>query len=398
MKRGQYEVSWGLLPAQVKSIIRQREWDSLPSLKARLLGIKAFPIRVGLKPPKGNSAILDIVHFQRFIDEWKSFPHQDVVEWSSKNFRELSEQRIPTFVVIESMQCLIQFLGSDALSRSKVWERNMKPFLWVNKDLYPALVKCIDIVEKLSLRDAELLAKLLPQLKQGLGEGQYLRALPLIGIDTKFLENHQILIEELADIIHKGAVSASGGLIAWLGCSINPKGWLTIRPLCRAAMAAFGGIPILQIPGELLRQYELPASNILVVENLQSGLALPEMPDTVAVIGGGKNIAWMNAAWLKGKRVGYWGDIDTWGLSILSDARDKFMDIEPLMMDVETVKAHEDRMVPEPNPVESNPTLLNEDEAKLFNDLISGRFQSSRLEQERLSSDYIRNKLMNWLS
>ncbi|MEQ2018814.1 DUF2220 domain-containing protein [Photorhabdus bodei] len=115
-------------------------------------------------------------------------------------------------------------------------------------------------------------------------------------------------------------------------------------------------------------------------------------------MGGGKNIAWMNAAWLKGKRVGYWGDIDTWGLSILSDARDKFMDIEPLMMDVETVKAHEDRMVPEPNPVESNPTLLNEDEAKLFNYLISGRFQSSRLEQERLSSDYIRNKLMNWLS
>ncbi|MBS9434780.1 DUF3322 domain-containing protein [Photorhabdus hainanensis] len=398
MKKGQYEVRWGLLPAQVKSIIRQREWDNRSSLKDRLLGNKAFPIRVGLKPPKGNSAILDIAHFQRFIDEWRSFPYQDVVEWSSKNFRELSEQRIPTFVVIESMRHLIQFLGNDALSRSKVWERNMKPFLRIDKDLYPALVKCIDIVEKLSLRDAELLAKLLPQLKQGLGEGQYLRALPLIGIDTKFLENHQILIEELADIIHKGAVSASGGLIAWLGCAINPKGWLTIRPLCHAATAALGGMPILQIPGELLRKHELPASNILVVENLQSGLSLPEMPDTIAVIGGGKNIAWMDAAWLRSKRVGYWGDIDTWGLFILSDARNKFVDIEPLMMDVETVKAHEDRMVPEPNPVESNPSSLNEDETNLFNNLISGRFQSSRLEQERLSSDYIRNKLMNWLS
>ncbi|NHB96963.1 DUF3322 domain-containing protein [Photorhabdus stackebrandtii] len=397
MKREQNGVRWGLLPAQVKNLIRQREWDNLSSLKARLLGSKAFPVRVGLKPPRGRSAISDMVHFQRFVDEWKSFPYQDLVEWSSKNFRELSEQRIPTFVAIESVQHLIQFLGNDALSRSKVWERNMKPFLRVEKELYPALVKCIDIVEKLSLRDAELLAKLLPQLKQGLGEGQYLRALPLIGIDTKFLENHQILIEELTDVIHKGAVSAFGGLTAWLGCLTNPKGWLTIRPLCHTAMAALGGIPILQIPGELLKQHELPAPNILVVENLQSGLALPDMPGTVAVIGGGKNVAWMDAAWLKGKRVGYWGDIDTWGLSILSDARDKFMDIESLMMDVETVKIHEDRMVSEPNPVESNPLSLNEDEAQLFNDLISGRFQSSRLEQERLSSDYIRNKLMDWL-
>lgn len=398
MNRESQNCRWGLLPAQVKKIVRQREWDKPSSLKARLSGVRKFPIRVGLKPPNGRSAISDMVHFQRFVGEWKSFPHQDLVQWSSKSFRDLSDQVIPAFLVIRSIEELIRFLGDKALARSEVWERNMVPLLRLDKCLYPILVKHIDTVEQFSVREAELLAELLPQLKQDLGKGQYLRALPLIGVDTKFLESHQTLAEDLLDAMHNGAVSESGGMIAWLGCIANPKGWLTIRPLCHASTGALGGIPILQMPGSLLREYALPASNILVVENLQAGLALPEMNDTIAVIGGGKNITWMDAEWLKGKRVGYWGDIDTWGLAILSDARDKIQGVEPLMMDVETLEAHEGRMVPEPEPFWTIPLSLNEDEVHLFNNLISGKFESERLEQERLSSDFIRRKLNGWLA
>lgn len=398
MKRESQDCRWGLLPAQVKKVVRQREWDKPSSLKARLLGARKFPIQVGLKPPNGRSAISDMVHFQRFVGEWKSFPQQDLVQWSSKSFQDLSDQVIPTFVVLRSIEELIRFLGDEALARSSVWERNMMPLLRLDKYLYPALVKHLDTVEQLSVREAELLAELLPQLRQGLGKGQYLRALPLTGVDTKFVETHQTLTEDLLDALQNGAVSESGGLIAWLGCITNPRGWLTIRPLCQASTGALGGIPILQMPGSLLREYDLPASNILVVENLQAGLALPEMNDTIAVIGGGKNITWMDAEWLKGKRVGYWGDIDTWGLAILSDVRDKIQGVEPLMMDVETLKAHEGRMVPEPEPFGTIPLSLNEDEVHLFNNLISGKFESERLEQERLSSDFIRRKLNGWLA
>lgn len=388
---------WGLLPKQVRDLIRKREWETHSSLKARLLGSREFPIRISLKPPSGSSAISDLPYFQKFIEEWKLFPHQELVIWTSKSFRNLNEQSIPIAVEIPSIQSLIAFLGDDALSRSKVWERNMMPILEIDKRLYPVLVKHINLIEGLTLRDAELLAQLIPQLKQDMGIGLYLRALPLIGIDTKFLEKHYTLVEELADIIHDGIVLKSGGLIKWLGCAISPKGWLTIRPLCQVTINALSGIPILQMPSDLLREYELPSSNILAVENLQSGLALPEMHNTIAVIGGGKNITWMDAVWLKRKRIGYWGDIDTWGFSILSDARERHADIESLMMDYETVKMHEDRLVPEPEPNTTLPLLLNNKEMDLFNNLISGPFKSLRLEQERLSSDYIRTNLMNWL-
>ena len=72
------------------------------ALKARLLGTKEFPIRIGLKPPSGSSAILNMDHFQKFVKEWKSFHHQGLVQWSVKSYRDLSEQVIPTFVVIDS--------------------------------------------------------------------------------------------------------------------------------------------------------------------------------------------------------------------------------------------------------------------------------------------------------
>ncbi|MEX0444760.1 Wadjet anti-phage system protein JetD domain-containing protein [Xenorhabdus sp. SGI246] len=52
----------------------------------------------------------------------------------------------------------------------------------------------------------------------------------------------------------------------------------------------------------------------------------------------------------------------------------------------------------EDTPTEVVPVFLSEEETNLFNGLISGCFQSSRLEQERLSSDYIKHQLSVWLT
>lgn len=396
--------NWGLLPDQVIQLIKRREWDNVAALKARLLGEKAFPICVGLKAPNGRAALSAMEHFLNFIAAWKGFPYQEMVQWENKNLRHLSHQMVPAFLVVHSIQQLVQLLGSDAYERSKLWGRNMAPLLDLqaakpfDQNWYPALIKWIDVIEKLSEEESQKLAKLLPQLKQGLGEGCYLRALPLNNVDTKFLESHQILIEALVDALHNGAVSAVGGLLNWLNCHINPKDWLTIRPLCEDSKKALGNLPILKMPSDILKEYALPAKNILVVENLQSGLALPPMNNTIAVIGGGKNVAWMDAEWLCSKHVGYWGDIDSWGFVILSDARSKCAWIEPLMMDRDTLKMHEERMVIEPDPVSKVPRSLSEEEIMLFNDLISRKFKSNRLEQERISSDYIRQNLRHWLS
>ncbi len=110
----------------------------------------------------------------------------------------------------------------------------------------------------------------------------------------------------------------------------------------------------------------------------------------------GKNVSWMDANWLKSRRVAYWGDIDTWGLSILSDVRSRLSSVKAIMMDSDTLSQHEDRMVVEPEPLEPLPEFLTDSEAQIFSDLKIGNYSGSRLEQERLSPDYIRTRLEAW--
>jgi len=390
--------SWGLLPEDVRRLILKREWRSTANLKARILDRKPFPIRIGLKPPTGKAAITDMAHFQKFVQQWRAYPQQDFIQWETRNYRALSEQQLPRFFILNNLEALIEYVGDDARQRANVWQANMAPLLDVDDSCYSALIKHLDSIEQLSMVDAQLLAELVPQLFQGMGFDQYLRALPLVGVDTKFLENHQALITDVLDAIYSDSVSTAGGLLAWLACLESPKGWLTVRPLCEKVRIAMGGFPVLQLPGDVLRSQALPAGNIVVVENMQSGLALPYLDDTVAIFGGGKNIAWMDACWLRDKHVAYWGDIDTWGLSILSEVRSKLTAITPLMMDMETLRLHEDRMVVEPTPSEAYPGLLTGEEDEIFHGLKSAAFKKSRLEQERLSSDYVAKQLKTWLT
>ncbi|NOX08763.1 MAG: hypothetical protein GXP22_04615 [Gammaproteobacteria bacterium] len=387
---------WGLLPADVRVLVLKREWNNDAGLKARLLNRKPFPIRIGLKPPAGRSAIADIAHFQRFIGEWRSYSLQKNIRWESRRYRALAEQTVPKFFILENIKELIEFVGKEALVRSEKWTKNMAPLLSIRADLYPALVKHLKTIELIQLSDAELVHDLVKQLSFQMGAGLYLRALPLIGVDTKFLENHQALISDLLDVLHDGEITASGGLLEWLGCLKNPKGWLTVRPLCEKVKMNIGGFPVMQLHNDVLREHALPANNILVVENMQSGLGLPLLKDTIAVLGGGKNVSWMDADWLKSRRVAYWGDIDTWGLSILSDVRSKLSSVKAIMMDSDTLGQHEDRMVVEPEPLQYLPEFLTDSEAKIFSNLKNGYYQGSRLEQERLSPDYIRIKLEAW--
>ena len=137
-----------------------------------------------------------------------------------------------------------------------------------------------------------------------------------------------------------------------------------------------------------------------MVENEESGYSLPELPNTIAIIGGGKNVAWMNSQWLASKSVGYWGDIDTWGLSILSDVRRYLPGVVALMMDKETVTQFPERMSAEskPWPYALLPENLTPEEILLFNGLKSGDFENTRLEQERLSQDFIEKQLRLWCS
>lgn len=387
---------WGRLPQEVIEELRRVEWDHPGRLRDRLSGERRFPIKQLLGLPTGSQALSDIGHFHDYVAAWRQWPNPHQVIWTSRQFRQLGTCDVPERLEIGSIQALIEVLGSLAIERSAGWAARMEPLLALNKSLYPTLIKQILELEKLSVVETQLLAHVLPQLRRGMGEGRYFRALPLQGVDTKFLEVNHALITALLDGLHEQQVSSRGGLEQWLACIPVPANWLYVRPLCPQVRMQLAGFDVLRLPLEQLLEHPLPGERVLVVENLQSGFGLPDMPGTVAVFGGGRNTVWLKARWLKEKRIGYWGDLDTWGLKFLADVRAMQPHAEALMMDKSTLLAYRDRGVNEVRPANLPELGLSHAETELFESLRSGEYGIGRLEQERLSQDYVVDVLQSW--
>lgn len=104
----------------------------------------------------------------------------------------------------------------------------------------------------------------------------------------------------------------------------------------------------------------------------------------------------MQATWLKEKKIAYWGDIDTWGLTMLARARQHQPELQPLLMNGAIFKAFSaGRAVPEPQVSERVPLdgLTPEEEA-FFTDL--KHLQSGRLEQEFLPETTVHLAILEW--
>lgn len=411
--------AWGLLQQDAVEVLRTKYWNNTKTLKSLLIGNTKFPMQISLKPPKGNAALNNISHFQEFVDSWKSFCEQAECEskqgnvcWDTVTFRSLSEQKVPTYLTIPDISSLARMLGDAEEQQLKDWQsrilcifdslsieltkRTAHPIRpTYERELFSTLIANLETLSGFSDSDMELLVKLIPQLQMGMGHGCYLRALPVIFVDTKFIEKYLRFIESVtAAVIDCSAKEI--GLLSWLDCRDKPKDWLLVKPLCKNSTDSLGGLPLLRMSSETLLDFELPAKNILVIENEQSCLSLDNIPDTIAVSGGGKNVSWMRADWLANKRVAYWGDIDSEGLGILSDVRSKLSTITPLMMDSEVVEAYRDRMVDEPESVTREPVALTDRELMLFRMLRNGDYGSTRLEQERLPMDFVYEKVRLW--
>jgi len=279
--------NWGRLPTDVMREIERLEWSNITNLRGRLQGTRRFPISITLKPPVAGDALMDIDHFHNWVNAWRQWRNQAQITWVTRRYRVVGDVEVPERLELSSVQELIEAIGPAAVQRSQTWEARMKPLLAVDQGLYETLIRQILTVEQLSQHATQQMARVLPQLHQGMGAGHYLRGLPLQGVDTKFLEANTPLLVAFLDVLHTGAVSAAGGLEAWLGCLPTPSNWLYIRPLCPEVRQQMGGFRVLQIPLEQILEQPLPGSRVLVVENTKPGYALPDLPDTVAIFGGG---------------------------------------------------------------------------------------------------------------
>jgi len=124
-------------------------------------------------------------------------------------------------------------------------------------------------------------------------------------------------------------------------------------------------------------------------------LTLPQLDNTIGIFGSGYKVADLkNASWLADKRIFYWGDIDTHGLDILSQIRGYFKQTKAMMMDFETLNAFKDEWDSgQPINKEILPNLTSE-EQMLFKFVRADNENTIRLEQEKITQDYVIKQFM----
>lgn len=116
---------------------------------------------------------------------------------------------------------------------------------------------------------------------------------------------------------------------------------MRIRVLDPDLRRQLGSLGDLTVPVLDLARLAIDVHQALIVENLQTGLALEDLCGTIAIMGLGNNVAALaSVRWLDRTRCLYWGDIDTHGFAILNNARSHLPHLESLLMDAQTLLDH----------------------------------------------------------
>lgn len=228
----------------------------------------------------------------------------------------------------------------------------------------------------------------------------YLRQIDVEGIDTKFVDHHRRLLDELLSVVlpsHRiDAAYSAADFARRFGFKLKPS-YTRLRLLSPQSKFPKEVSEVTLRTDELVH-LELAADTIFVIENEITYLAFPSVPNSVVIFGSGFGLAGLREIpWMDNRDIVYWGDIDTHGFDILNRLRTRFAHVRSILMDHQTLLAHPRQWVTEPSP--TSRTLLNLDDAEgaLYRDLVEDRFgQGVRLEQERVRFSWLEEALRPW--
>lgn len=217
------------------------------------------------------------------------------------------------------------------------------------------------------------------------------RLWPLEHVDTKFIEQHNLILCKLIDAtLPPALIDPQLKTFARRYRLPEQEPFVACYWNDPALVRYFLGFTALSFPVAQLAVSVLPVKRVFIVENRHSVLQLLQiaLPDALVVFGGGYGVALLKqAAWLQQIPLFYWGDLDTHGLSILSLVRSVFPHTRSVMMDMQTLQAHEAQRGTGKPFRGAQPIHLTDSEAEAFQWL---HVHTKRLEQEQLLDTWVR--------
>lgn len=372
----------------------QRLWERGVLLRAALSGAPIFPKALRVRRPSAQDVGARFDEVRQWVRDLEegSRAHGYVLELEEVAHRQVGRNRLPSRVIIHTDADALRMIGKvrAAARFHELREQTVAAF--------PALAEWIAKRPMRVLELEESWPRVLAVLRwfhDRPSTGLYRRQLEIEGVDTKFIENNRQLIMELLDVI-----LPPERIVTERGASFDRRYGLREKPsLVRFRFLDesqfIHGLSDLSVPAEELARLPVSAEDVIVTENEVNGLALVPRPKTLVIFGQGYALERLGEIpWLRSRRLHYWGDIDTHGFVMLDRFRAHFPDATSLMMDQETLIAHRELWVTEPEPSTESFTRLTDAEHQLARDLRRGTFgEQLRLEQERISFTWVKAAL-----
>lgn len=371
-----------LLPKDVVDFLSRRYANQH---KAWLLGEGQWPMTVALGLPTENDVAKDVSGVRQWVDAWASWSGPACVAQVSRQWPRLGTQALPASLEISGPAEVAAIVGQGQRWRMAAHRYERVTRHWPQLAGNSVLRRHFGVLADYTEADFTRLVAMLEWLEKNPASGLAPRQLPVPGLDTKWLEKRTGVITDLLKAIRGG--DEAGDFYSVCGLK-RPAPRIRIRILCPELRRTVGGLKDIEAPVSDLAELCIKPQRAIIVENLETGLALPDSEATVAFMRLGNAVSLLaELPWLRNCRAVYWGDIDTHGYAILNRARGHFPDLQSVMMDRATFLAYEDLWVEESTQsAESELRLLTGTEREVFGGLRYGTWGTNpRLEQERIA-------------
>jgi len=369
-----------------KKLIKQ--WLSAKHREQRFADKFNWPIKLSIGKPSAFDFKNTPANVRDHLKLWRN-ENKNKIEWQTTKYQSASSTvEIPVYYCINSTKEWIDFC--DDKNTHNEFKKLESILNHINKKFHSLFIRQRSLWQQPSTQNIIKCCELAMQLKPGIAEGKPLRALSIANIDSKFIENNRSLICRLLNIIFDDALK-NISLEKFLDATETNEHWLLVIPLAETLLP----FKQLRLRSSELETLKLPGSHLLIVENERCAYQLPALENTLAILGAGLNLSWLRNPDFKNKQLAYWGDIDSWGLQMLSMARAYQVNLTPVLMNKRIYKKHQQQAIKEPQIAdEKTPCFLTVEEAELYKKLLTS--DKGRLEQEFIDVTDVHAALFEW--
>ncbi len=374
-------------PAELSHKLAQ-QWYAADHREQKLLGRNLWPLKLTIGRPQGKVLKYDSAQVREHLQLWRQEPLGQVI-WEPVSYQSASHSiDIPCYWLIQNPSEWVAACRDQQIS--KEYSKLSKIVTQVEPLFHSLLVRQRSIWHRNQTSEIILCCQVAMILKPGFAKGLPLRALKVANIDSKFIEQHRALLVKLLNIRFNDLLKTMT-LEQFLDVADDRDQWLLIIPLSKNLLA----YEQLRLRAFELKRLKLPGKYLLVIENEQCRYQLPVLDNTLAILGAGLNLSWMNNPDFKHKHIAYWGDIDTWGLKMLAMARQTQPKLTPVLMNSDIFRKYQKFAVAEPKQAgDQAPQPLTDNEIQLYQSLLQS--PKGRLEQEFIPADEIKAILLEW--